>query len=144
MLFNNAGVSLPPLGSVSAQGHELQMATNCLGHYLLTQILLPTLLHTVESAPRTAVRVIWTSSILVDLSAPKCGINISDLTHPPPDQQKELCKLESRQLVSSRRTRSPGGLKGYPQRDAKSWGFENVASRPCTEDPGILDRAIAI
>ena len=30
VLFNNAGVSLPPRGSVSAQGHELQMATNCL------------------------------------------------------------------------------------------------------------------
>ena len=88
VLFNNAGVSLPPLGSVSAQGQELQMATNCLGHYLLTQLLLPTLLHTAESAPSAAVRVIWTSSIAVDLSAPKCGINISDLTKPPPDQQK--------------------------------------------------------
>ena len=88
VLFNNAGVSLPPLGSVSAQGHELQMATNCLGHYLLTQLLLPTLLHTAESAPPAAVRVIWTSSIVVDLSAPKSGINISDLTKPPPDQQK--------------------------------------------------------
>ncbi len=88
VLFNNAGVALPPLGSVSAQGHELQMATNCLGHYLLTQLLLPTLLHTAESAPTAAVRVVWTSSLLVDQSAPKCGINISDLTNPPPDQQK--------------------------------------------------------
>ena len=88
VLFNNAGVSLPPLGSVSVQGHELQMATNCLGHYLLTQLLLPTLLHTAESAPPATVRVIWTSSIVVDLSAPKGGINISDLTNPPADQQK--------------------------------------------------------
>ena len=88
VLFNNAGVSLPPLGSVSAQGHELQMATNCLGHYLLTQLLIPTLLHTAESASPAAVRVIWTSSIAVDLSAPKSGINIADLTAPPPNQQK--------------------------------------------------------
>ena len=88
VLFNNAGVSLPPLGSVSAQGHELQLATNCLGHYLLTQLLLPTLLHTAKTASPATVRVIWTSSIIVDLSAPKCGIDISHLTTPPPDQQK--------------------------------------------------------
>ena len=36
VLFNNAGVSLPPAGSLSAQGHELQMATNRLGLCLLT------------------------------------------------------------------------------------------------------------
>ena len=88
VLFNNAGVSLPPVGSLSAQGHELQMGTNCLGHYLLTQLLLPTLLHTAESTPPAAVRVVWTSSIVVDASAPKGGIKISDLTKPPPDQQK--------------------------------------------------------
>ncbi len=88
VLFNNAGVSLPPRGSVSPQGHELQMATNCLGHYLLTQLLLPTLLHTAESATPAAVRVIWTSSIAVDLGAPKGGINIADLATPSPDQQK--------------------------------------------------------
>ena len=87
ILFNNAGVSLPPRGSVSAQGHELQLATNCLGHHLLTQLLLPTLLHTAETLPPATVRVLWTSSIAVDLSAPKGGLNLSDLTTPPPDQQ---------------------------------------------------------
>lgn len=88
VLFNNAGVSLPPRGSVSAQGHELQMATNCLGHYLLTQLLLPTLLRTAETTSPASVRVIWTSSLVVDFSAPKCGINISSLTNPYQDQQK--------------------------------------------------------
>ena len=88
VLFNNAGVLLPPRGSVSAQGRELQMATNCLGHYLLTQLLLPTLLRTAENTSPAAVRVIWTSSIAVDVFAPKCGINISELTTPSSDQQK--------------------------------------------------------
>lgn len=87
VLFNNAGVSLPPRGSVSVQGQELQMATNCLGHYLLTQLLLPTLLHTAKSASPAAVRVIWTSSIAVDVTAPTCGIKISELNTPSSDQQ---------------------------------------------------------
>ena len=43
VLWNNAGVSLTPVGSLSKQGYELQMATNCLGPYLFTQLLLPCL-----------------------------------------------------------------------------------------------------
>ena len=88
VLFNNAGVSLPPRGSVSKQGHELQMATNCLGHYLLTQLFLPILLHTAETAPSASVRVVWTSSIVVDTSAPSSGLNMPELTHLPSDQQR--------------------------------------------------------
>ena len=87
VLFNNAGISLPPRGSVSAQGHELTMATNCLGPYLFTQLLVPTLLRSAEESSRAAVRVIWTSSIVVDLQAPRGGMEISDLTNPPLDQQ---------------------------------------------------------
>ncbi|MCJ1391370.1 hypothetical protein MMC18_004234 [Xylographa bjoerkii] len=88
VIFNNAGVSLPPSGSVSAQGHELQLATNCLGPYLLTQLLLPIFLRTAEAANPATVRVIWTSSMIVDIAAPKSGIDIADLTTPPTDPQK--------------------------------------------------------
>lgn len=38
LLINNAGIMAPPLG-VTAQGFELQMGTNHLGHYLLTRLL---------------------------------------------------------------------------------------------------------
>ncbi|CAN8099746.1 unnamed protein product [Discula destructiva] len=43
VLWNNAGISQPPAKSVSKQGFELQLATNCLGPFLLTQLLLPLL-----------------------------------------------------------------------------------------------------
>ena len=113
VLFNNAGVSLPPRGSVSAQGHELQMATNCLGHYLLTQLLLPTLLHTAESAPPAAVRVVWTSSIVVDLSAPKSGLDMSDLlTAPPSDQQKNYVSSKTGNWFLASSLASQVGSKG--------------------------------
>lgn len=126
VLFNNAGVSLPPRGSVSVQGHELQMATNCLGHYLFTQLLLPTLLHTAESASPAAVRVIWASSIVVDGSAPKGGMNISELTNPPSNQQRNylnsktgnwfLASALANQVGSNKGgilsvTQNPGNLK---------------------------------
>ena len=87
VLFNNAGVSNPPRGSVSAQGHELQLSTNCLGPHLLTQLLLPTLRRTAAIRASGSVRVIWTSSIVVDLSAPTIAIELSELEHPHANQQ---------------------------------------------------------
>ncbi|PLW81833.1 short-chain dehydrogenase [Kineobactrum sediminis] len=42
LLINNAGVMACPQGA-TAQGHELQLGTNHLGHFLLTCLLLPAL-----------------------------------------------------------------------------------------------------
>jgi NAD(P)-dependent dehydrogenase (short-subunit alcohol dehydrogenase family) len=80
VLFNNAGVSLPPLGSVSKQNHELQLATNCLGPYLFTQLLIPTPRATTAHAEVGHVRVIWTSSQMVDLAAMQGGLDVANIT----------------------------------------------------------------
>ena len=42
VLINNAGIMAVPK-ALSAQGHEMQFATNVLGHFLLTQVVLPQL-----------------------------------------------------------------------------------------------------
>ena len=112
VLFNNAGVSLPPRGSLSAQGHELHMATNCLGHYLLTQLLLPILLHTVEITESAAVHVVWTSSIAVDGQAPKGGLTISDLANPSPDQQKNYTNSKTGNWFLARSLATQVGSRG--------------------------------
>ncbi|KAM5449958.1 hypothetical protein McanCB49686_006435 [Microsporum canis] len=88
ILWNNAGVSQPPLGSLSKQGIELQLATNCLGPFLFTQLLLPLLETTAATTSPGSVRVIWTGSQIVELSAPKGGIVMSELTSPPQDQTR--------------------------------------------------------
>jgi len=56
VLINNAGVMFPPL-ALTEDGFELQMATNYLGHFLLTGLLLPRL----ESTP--GARVVTLSSL---------------------------------------------------------------------------------
>ena len=55
LLINNAGVMAPPR-QLSAQGHELQFAVNHLGHFALTQALLPLL------EQRPGARVVHVSS----------------------------------------------------------------------------------
>lgn len=85
VIWNNAGVSQPPAGSVSKQNIELQLATNCLGPFLLTELLLPLMEATAAGAAPASVRVVWTSSQMVELSAPPEGIVLSELDDPPRD-----------------------------------------------------------
>lgn len=69
----------PPEGSVDAHGNELQMGTNCLGHYLLYQLLKGLLTKTAASSPTGSVRVAWAASSAVHLAAPQPhGIIIND------------------------------------------------------------------
>ncbi|KAK4940677.1 hypothetical protein LTR10_019307 [Elasticomyces elasticus] len=79
VLFNNAGLSRQPPGSVTTQGHELHMGTNCLGPYLLTKLLLPILAETAKSAPKNSVRVVFTSSGIIDLAGPPGGVSFAEL-----------------------------------------------------------------
>jgi retinol dehydrogenase 12 len=81
ILWNNAGVMAPPAGSKSAQGYELQLGTNCLGPFLLTQQLLPILRQTAASSTPNSVRVLFTASLVAELSTPKGGINFDDINH---------------------------------------------------------------
>jgi NAD(P)-dependent dehydrogenase (short-subunit alcohol dehydrogenase family) len=103
ILWNNAGVSQPPLGSTSKQGIELQLATNCLGPFLLTQLLLP-LLEATAAAPGStsgSVRVIWTSSQIMELSAPNGGIIMSEIRSPPRDVGKNYTNSKTANLFLS-------------------------------------------
>ncbi|KAK7435110.1 short-chain alcohol dehydrogenase [Stygiomarasmius scandens] len=62
VLFNNAGVMMPDLEELTAQGYDLQFGTNVLGHFYLTKLLLPTLLSTAQNSPSGKARVVNTSS----------------------------------------------------------------------------------
>ncbi|THV49388.1 hypothetical protein BGAL_0197g00050 [Botrytis galanthina] len=133
VLWNNAGVSQPALGSVSKQGFELQMATNCLGPFLFTQYLLPCLKAAAKESKPGAIRVIWTHSQFSELTAPKDGIIMSELDTPPKDQVKnynnskignwflasELAKEVGEFGILSV-SQNPGNLKTNLMRNAKS------------------------
>jgi len=61
VLFNNAGVMDPPIEQLTKEGYDLQFGTNVLGPYLLTTLLLPTLLATAKETGDA--RVVNTSSL---------------------------------------------------------------------------------
>lgn len=93
---NNAGVSQPPVGSISKQGFELQLATNCLGPFLFAKLLLPLLEKTAAQEPtRSSVRVVWTGSQTMELAAPMHGIVIEEIENPPNDRTRNYCNSKT-------------------------------------------------
>ncbi|KAH6994460.1 hypothetical protein EDB82DRAFT_546081 [Fusarium venenatum] len=95
VLFNNAGVSMPPPGSVSAQGYELSIATNAIGPWYFTQLLVPLLTQTAKDKPPASVRVVWTASIVTDVALPKGGVNMKDVITPSSDPQVNYTNSKS-------------------------------------------------
>lgn len=63
----------PSIGSITAQGHELQMGANCLGHFLLTCQLSPILEHTAATSAPGSVRIVWATSLGIE-SSPESGV----------------------------------------------------------------------
>ena len=108
VLWNNAGVMVPPQGSVTAQGHELQLGVNNLGHFLLTSLLLPVIRQTAQGAATTpgSVRVVWVSSSAAD-AAPHPAVDFENINYAAREEgiwqkyarSKAGCQLHASELA---------------------------------------------
>ncbi|KAH9046337.1 NAD(P)-binding protein [Lactarius deliciosus] len=65
VLINNAGIMVPPKEQVTTQKYDMQFGTNVIGHWLLTELLLPALFAATDASPsHEKARVVTVSSIV--------------------------------------------------------------------------------
>ncbi|MFV3129502.1 SDR family oxidoreductase [Niveispirillum sp. KHB5.9] len=124
LLINNAAVMMPPHRQVSADGFELQMATNYLGHFALTAALLPLL------RAGTDARVITLSSVAAREGAIDFGdLNAQRRYNPMAvySQSKLACLMFALEL--QRRSDSGG------------WGLSSIAAHPGISRTDLLHNA---
>jgi len=81
VLFNNAGVMMPPPGTITKQGYELQLGTNCVAPFLFTKLLTPLMIETAKTEVTGSVRVIWVSSSAAHLFSPTGGVDMQNLDY---------------------------------------------------------------
>ena len=111
-LINNAAVMAPPERGVSADGFELQLATNYLGHFALTADLLPLL------RKSDAPRVVTLSSVAIH----RGRLDLDNLQSETYDayaayaQSKIACLMFARELQK--------------RSDAAGWGITSIAAHP--------------
>jgi retinol dehydrogenase-12 len=81
VLWNNAGVMVPPQGSQTKQNYELQLGTNNVAPFLFTKLLAPILSKTAKESPVGSVRVVWVASSAAARFSPEGGVNMSNLDY---------------------------------------------------------------
>lgn len=133
-LWNNAGVMIPPQGSKTKQGYELQLGTNNVAPFLFTKLLTPILIKTAKTAPVGSVRVLWVSSSAVG-AAPIGGVVLDNLDYKKDESAwtkygiskvgnyyhaTEYAKLHKNDGIVSV-SLNPGNLKSDLQRHVPGW-----------------------
>ncbi|KAH6675343.1 retinol dehydrogenase [Plectosphaerella plurivora] len=99
VVWNNAGVMHPPEGSKTAQGYELQLGVNVLGHFLFIKLLTPLLLETAKTAQANTVRIVWVSSMSADF-APSPAIDFTNMDyHVPEDSDTRYTRSKCGNLL---------------------------------------------
>ncbi|EJT98321.1 NADP-binding protein [Dacryopinax primogenitus] len=126
ILFNSAGVMYAPMSMLTSQGYDLQFGTNVLGHFYLTQLLLPVLLSTAAANPGQ-VRVVTTSSS-ANHGAPSKGIIYEYLKDGPQRTKKGDSYMEYYM--------SKWGNAVYAQELGRRYGNQGLFS--CALDPGWI------
>lgn len=81
MLWNNAGVMIPPQGSKTKQGYETQLGTNNVAPFLFTKLLTPVLVASAKVNPPGSTRVVWVSSSAAEGFSPKGGVDLDNLDY---------------------------------------------------------------
>ncbi|EPE24219.1 NAD(P)-binding Rossmann-fold containing protein [Glarea lozoyensis ATCC 20868] len=86
VLWNNAGVMVPPQGSTTKQGYEMQIGTNNVAPFLFTKLLTPLLIETAKTASPGSVRVVWVSSSAAARFSPEGGVEMDNLGYEREDK----------------------------------------------------------
>lgn len=113
VLINNAALMAPPTRGVSADGFELQLATNYLGYFALTGLLVPLL----RASPDG--RVVSLSSI----AAARGALNFGDL-------QAERQYEPYATYAQSKLAMLHWALALQRRSDAAGWGIRSIAAHP--------------
>ncbi|KAH6910230.1 hypothetical protein BKA70DRAFT_1272540 [Coprinopsis sp. MPI-PUGE-AT-0042] len=135
ILFNNAGIS-PPTGpedpaNLTPEGYDTVFETNVTGHFYFTQLLLPVLISTAESAEKGSVRIINLSS---------CGHHMVGSKPIEYETLRESKLRRKRTATSYQYYQSKFGNLLVSNELAKRYGDKNIVS--IAVHPGIFDTQI--
>lgn len=144
IVINSAGVALLPERTLSEDGIELTFATNHIGHFLFTCLIMPKLLRAAQTNPiKGATRIINVSSG----SPHNAGIRWSDINFDKPStalplEEQPNYAVHAAWNIPDAATRSYIGLEAYNQSKVANVLFGIALTRRLYERHGILSLAV--
>ncbi|KAL7908080.1 NAD(P)-binding protein [Trichoderma velutinum] len=143
ILVNSAGVMCAPDRRLSVDGVEMHFATNHIGHWLLTCLIMPKLIKSAEGNPKGTTRIVNVTS----LSPTVATMRWSDINFDKPN--KELPEVEQPPYeileawgFDDCRNQSYVPMDGYNRSKVANVLFSIGATKRLYEKYGILSLAV--
>lgn len=143
ILVSNAAVMNIPERTLSEDGIELQFATNHLGHFLFTCLIMPKLLKAAESSPKGATRVINVTSLSPTVAGMRWSdINFEKINKDLPQAEQPPYAMHRRWGAINPEEKSYLPLEGYNQSKVANVLFGIALNKRLYEKHKILSLAV--
>lgn len=143
ILVNNAAVMNIPERILSEDGIEIQFATNHVGHFLFTCLIMPKLFKAAESSPKGTTRVINVTSGSPTIAGIRWSdINFEKINRDLPEAEQPLYDLHRRWGAINPEEKSYLPLEGYNQSKVANLLFSIAANKRLYDKHGILSLAV--
>jgi NAD(P)-dependent dehydrogenase (short-subunit alcohol dehydrogenase family) len=143
IVVNSAGVMFVPKRTLSEDGIEMHFATNHIGHFLLTSLIMPKLIKAAESSPKGATRIVnVTSGSPMWCSMRWSDINFDKKNRDLPEADQPSYELLRMWAVPEPENQSYIPFEGYNQSKVANLLFAIGANKRLYEKYGILSFAV--
>jgi len=139
IVVNNAGIATIPERTLSEEGIEITFATNHIGHFLFTAIIMPKLIEAAKTNPKGTTRIANVSSGAAETNGIRWSdINFNKKSTDLPQNEQPNYKLLEIWNIKGGHDLSYIGLEAYVQSKAANILFGIGLTRRLYEKYGIL------
>lgn len=139
ILVNSAGVMLVPERTLTEDGVEMHFATNHIGHFLFTCLIMPKLIAAAKAGPKGATRVINVSSLSPTFARMRWSdVNFDKMNKDLPESEQPSYDVHRRWGAVDPENASYIPLEGYNQSKVANILFGIAANKRLYEKHGIL------
>ncbi|KAE9366480.1 putative short-chain dehydrogenase [Stipitochalara longipes BDJ] len=143
IVVNNAAVMNIPERTLSEDGIEMQFATNHIGHFLFTCLIMPKLIKAADNSAKGATRIINISSLSPTMASMRWSdINFEKINKTLPEAEQPRYATHKNWGAVDPENKSYLPLEGYNQSKVANVLFGIGANKRLYEKYGILSLAV--
>jgi NAD(P)-dependent dehydrogenase (short-subunit alcohol dehydrogenase family) len=143
ILVNNAAVMNIPERTLSEDGIEIQFATNHVGHFFFTSLVMPKLIKAAEGKPKGTTRVVNVTSLSPTVAGIRWSdINFEKINKTLPEDEQPPYGMHKMWGAVDPEEKSYLALEGYNQSKVANVLFSIAANKRLYEKYGILSLAV--
>ena len=143
IVINSAGVMLLPERTFAEDGIEMHFATNHVGHFLFTCLIMPKLIKAAQNAPKGATRIVNVTSGSPTVAAMRWSdINFDKRNRDLPPAEQPNYEMHKMWGTADPEDMSYIPLEGYNQSKVANVLFGIGANKRLYEKHGILSVAV--